>query len=303
MGLVFHYTSPEAALSILHQRALWFTDCAHMNDPEEVAYCYELYNRAWTDICRERGTLEENVNHEITGLAEPHECESVASEVVGAYVAARYYVFCTCTDGDSPAMWANYTGGGEGAGCVLAFDRDALIQSLQVVAAEASRYGLCAEVLCGPVLYDEREQLESINSTIKKYLEELDAASEFAGNDIDRIMNNEIVRGFHWEWLEGLAPFIKRPKYAGEREYRFVLKVAQAELPQKMIDPLQERVAVGGIASGGITGSLSRMRNPLSIKSRAGLTGEAIPYCDVQLEEAMGSALRSLKCRPHQSCC
>lgn len=43
MGFVYHYTSPEAAMNFLQQRVLWFTDSAYLNDPEELAYCYELY--------------------------------------------------------------------------------------------------------------------------------------------------------------------------------------------------------------------------------------------------------------------
>lgn len=30
-------------MNILQQRVLWFTDSAYLNDPEELAYCYELY--------------------------------------------------------------------------------------------------------------------------------------------------------------------------------------------------------------------------------------------------------------------
>ncbi len=299
MGFVFHYTSPEAAMNILLQRALWFTDSAYLNDSEELAYCYELYNRAWVDICREQGMPEEHIDHAITGLASPHECVSFASEVVGTHVIARCYVFCTCLNGDSPVMWADYTGDDEATGCVLVFDRDMLHRALQAITDESSRRGLCAEVLHGSVLYEECEQLELIKASIKKHLGELNKASAAANNDLDRIMNTEIARSLHWSWLEACAPFIKRPKYAGEQEYRFVLKVAQAELPQGLINLYQERVDNEWIASENDTGSSQRGRSSLSMKTRKGTTEEAIPYCEVRLGKAMDGALCGVKCRSH----
>mgnify|MGYP000222987763 CR=1 FL=1 len=82
MGLVYHYTSPGGALGILQNKALWFTDCEFMNDPTELAYCYELYDRAWVEVCRELGMPENQIEQEITRFANPYECESIASEAL-----------------------------------------------------------------------------------------------------------------------------------------------------------------------------------------------------------------------------
>ena len=145
MGLVYHYTSPEGALGILKNRTLWFTDCEFMNDPAELKYCHDLYNRAWVEVCRERGMSEAQIGREITKHANPYMCESIASEAVGAYVPARYYVLSTCLNGNDPAMWANYANKEGKVGYSLEFDRDKLIQMLEELVSESSKFGIYAK--------------------------------------------------------------------------------------------------------------------------------------------------------------
>lgn len=289
MGFVYHYTSPEGVLGILKNRTLWFTDCEFMNDPAELKYCHDLYNRAWVEVCRERGMSEAQIGREITKHANPYMCESIASEAVGAYVPARYYVLSTCLNGDDPAMWANYANKEGKAGYSLEFDRDKLIQTLEELVSESSKFGIYVEVLYDSVCYNEEEQFEDIKSAIRKYLHELDGALSSSSNELDCVIDSETVRSRHWSRFEDYAPFIKRPELAFEREYRFVLKMAQIDQPSSEHDSLDGGQVLDNEECERTSGS------PIALKFREGLAGESIPYLEVKLGEAMADVLSATR--------
>lgn len=293
VGLVYHYTSPEGALGILKNRTLWFTDCEFLNDPVELKYCHDLYNRAWVEVCRERGMSEAQIGREITKHANPYICESIASEAVGAYVPARYYVLSTCSNGDDPAMWASYANKEGKAGYSLEFDRDKLIQTLEELVSESSRFGIYAEVLYDSVCYNEEKQFEDIKSAIRKYLHELDGASTSNSNELDCVIGSETARSEHWSRFEDYAPFIKRPELSYEREYRFVLKMAQID------QPLSEHDSFDSGQEPGNMGSERTSDSPIALKYRGGLAGESIPYLEVKLGEAMADVLSATRRQSH----
>lgn len=289
MGFVYHYTSPEGVLGILKNRTLWFTDCEFMNDPAELKYCHDLYNRAWVEVCRERGMSEAQIGREITKHANPYMCESIASEAVGAYVPARYYVLSTCLNGDDPAMWANYANKEGKAGYSLEFDRDKLIQTLEALVSESSKFGIYAEVLYDSVCYNEEKQFEDIKSAIRKYLHELDGASTSSSNELDCVIGSEIAKSEHWSRFEDYAPFIKRSELSYEQEYRFVLKMAQIDQPSAEHDSLDGGQEFDNDECERTLGS------PIALKFREGLAGESIPYLEVKLGEAMADVLSATR--------
>lgn len=289
MGFVYHYTSPEGVLGILKNRTLWFTDCEFMNDPAELKYCHDLYNRAWVEVCRERGMSEAQIGREITKHANPYMCESIASEAVGAYVPARYYVLSTCLNGDDPAMWANYANKEGKAGYSLEFDRDKLIQTLEELVSESSKFGIYAEVLYDSVCYNEEKQFEDIKSAIRKYLHELDGALSSSSNELDCVIGSEIAKSEHWSRFEDYAPFIKRSELSYEQEYRFVLKMAQIDQPSAEHDSLDGGQEFDNDECERTVGS------PIALKFREGLAGESIPYLEVKLGEAMADVLSATR--------
>lgn len=295
MGLVYHYTSPGGALGILQNKALWFTDCEFMNDPTELAYCYELYDRAWVEVCRELGMPENQIEQEITRFANPYECESIASEAVGASVPARYYALSTCMNGDDPAMWGNYASKGGKAGYSLALNGGALTQALEELASEASGFGIVTEVLHDQVCYDERAQFENIKWAIRKHLTRLGEAQGAGPDELGRIISSEIARADHWGQFGDIAPFIKRREFAYEKEYRFVLKMAQIDQPMapKVAGCLHE------LARGNRRKRLlnperfrgCRPESPIALHFREGIAGAMTPYLEVKFGEAWKGVL------------
>lgn len=283
MGLVYHYTSPEAALSILQSRTLRFTDCEFLNDPAELAYCNSLYNRVWVEAQRDAGVPEGQIDHEITRYANPYECESVASDVIGRSVTARYYAFCACRAGDDAALWANYASRGGTAGYALGFDCEALVSALSNAASRCGREGMCVEVLSGEVCYDEASQVGRMRGLIDECLSKQGQIDVDTNNVIDRVSRQESLKGDHWLRFSGLAPFIKRPEFSYEQEYRFALKIAWA-----FEDPCQDSYATRPSEN-------ACCDLPITPKCRTGFAGAMVPYLDVNLRESFGNVLKSVR--------
>lgn len=283
MGLVYHYTSPEAALSILQSRTLRFTDCEFLNDPAELAYCNSLYNRVWAEAQRDAGVPEGQIDHEITRYANPYECESVASDVTGRSVTARYYAFCTCRAGDDAALWANYATKGGMAGYALVFDCEALVSALSNVASRCGRKGMCVEVLSGEVCYDEASQVRRMRGLIDEYLATQRPIDADANDVVDWASRLESLRGDHWLRFSGLAPFFKRPEFSYEQEYRFTLKMAWAF----------EGLCQDSCATHPSENSCRGL--PITLKFRTGFAGAMVPYLDVNLEDSFGNVLKSVR--------
>lgn len=303
MGLVYHYTSPQGALGILQNKTLWFTDCEFMNDPAELKYCYELYDRAWVETRRELGVPEAQIEHEITRYANPYECESIASEAVGAYVSARYYALSTCLNGDDAAMWANYACKDGKAGYALALDKGALAQALEGLTSEAFGFGIVAEVLHDQVCYDEKKQIGDIKAAIRRHLIRLDEVQTAGSDELERIIVSEIVQADHWGWFGDAAPFIKRPEFAYEKEYRFVLKMAQIDQLTAFKAETCPHEAIEGDWKKCLLDSERfcecRPESPIALHSREGIAGAMTPYLEVKLGEAWKGVLSAMRAQSY----
>lgn len=278
MGIVYHYTSPEAALSILSNKKLRFTDCEYLNDQQELSYCYQLYDQAWIEAQREFGISEACIERTITQAANPYECESAVGASVGECVSARYYVLCSSTCRDSAVMWSNYAGKTGNAGYALGFDSDALVGALNDIACQAAAEGLYIEVLEGPVCYDREEQVNVLKELAREYFRVRQKLHTDTADPIDDVMRKEIAHSAHWARMSALAPFMKSPAFSGEQEYRFVLKVAEiGELDTYESDEVSRS------SEGSAT-----------LRFHAGHAGVMTAHIEVFLTNAMKEILRSI---------
>lgn len=299
VGLVYHYTSPQGALGILQNKTLWFTDCEFMNDPSELKYCYELYDRAWIEVSREFKVPEAKIEHEITRFANPYECRAEIGDVIGVDIPARYYSLSTCSNGDEAAMWANYACKDGKAGYSLAFDKDSLVQALERGCFEASKFGICAEVICDSVCYDEKAQIDDIKAAIRKYLIRLGETRAAGPDELDRIIASEIAWVDHWGWFGDVAPFIKNPKFAYEKEYRFVLKMAQID----QLTAVKAAICPHGVTEGDRKKCLldserfcgCRPESPIALHFHEGIAGAITPYLEIKLGEAWKDLLSAVR--------
>ena len=110
-----------------------------------------------------------------------------------------------------------------------------------------------------------------------------------SSNELDCVIGSETVRRGHWGRFEDYAPFIKRPELAFEREYRFVLKMAQIDQPSTEHDSLD-----GGQELDNEECERT-IDSPIVLKFREGLAGESIPYLEVKLGEAIADLLSATR--------
>lgn len=301
MGLVYHYTSPQAALSILQNKTLWFTDCEFLNDPAELAYCYELYNQAWVEVCRELGISEERIPRKITEHANSYECKAEASDELGFDVPARYYVLSTSSAADSTALWSNYAGRRARAGYALGFDAKCLMDVLQNIATSAEEYGMLIEVSCGEVVYDRDRQLRILKPLIRDYLGMQGVYLPGSTDALDQVIAKEISRDCHWSQISAAAPFIKQPEFSYEQEYRFVLKTTQIESRQKETASTHGNAIDENDKQPGCSGCSASVSPPIQLLFREGFAGAITPYLEAWLGDAMDAAFRVLCFQSHQS--
>ncbi|WP_419057530.1 DUF2971 domain-containing protein [Enorma massiliensis] len=272
MGLVFHYTTSEAAANILRSHSLWFTDCEYLNDPTEIDYCYQLYRDAWENVQQGAGESDSLSYGLLVDQLNPY--ETYLNIDGGAISArARYYAFSTSLQGDNVGMWAAYARERDAAGCVLVFDADELGCALETLVAQNSAKGCYADTLHGRVSYDYRETFDQLVRWIRDYCI-CQKQVEYQGiASLDSVMLHEELRAEHWGRLSHRAPFIKSPGFAFEQEYRFVVRATEG--PWTLQD---------GCESG------------VRLCFRTGFHGMVTPYLEIAIRhETFARALREVR--------
>lgn len=299
MGLVYHYASSQGALGILQNKTLWFTDCEFMNDPGKLAYCYELYDRAWVEVCRELGVPEAQIEHEITRFANPYECRAELGDELGFDIPARYYSFSTSFEADSVAVWSNYASNGSQAGYALGLNFGALENGLLRISESVATHGMIVEVSAGKVIYDRGEQLATLKTLIKDYLAMRDGILLSNTDAIDRVMANEVSQDCHWSQICSIAPFIKRPGFEYEQEYRFVLKVAQLEPGQKAMFAPDKYAVSEQVGPRRCSDCPVFAMSPIRLCFREGFAGAITPYFEVRLGDEWVDMLSVLRVKSY----
>lgn len=166
MGLVFHYTTSEAAVDILRSHSLWFTDCEYLNDPTEIGYCYQLYRDAWENVQQSAGESDSLSYGLLVDQPNPYETYlNIDGRATSA--RARYYAFSTSLQSDNVGMWAAYARARDAAGCILVFDADELECALEALVVQGSAKGCYACTLHGRVSCDYRETFDQLVRWIK----------------------------------------------------------------------------------------------------------------------------------------
>lgn len=103
--LLYHYTSVAGACGILASNALWLSDFACMNDPDEYTYARECY----LEVYRDRPVFVDMVPRLLATCA-----------LLGLENNTRMFIGCLSPTDDDPGQWARY--GDSGTGCAIGID-------------------------------------------------------------------------------------------------------------------------------------------------------------------------------------
>jgi Protein of unknown function (DUF2971) len=111
-NIIYHYCSIEAAISILTNKTIRFSDINMMNDAEESQWGYSIFEQAASQILKRDG-LTDDFKKLIEGL----DLEFIdVIDRVWSPMGQKILQFISCfsTDGDSLSQWRAYADDGRG---------------------------------------------------------------------------------------------------------------------------------------------------------------------------------------------
>lgn len=148
---VFHYTSPDAFLSIMNDGKLRFTDRNYLNDVSEGRYVFDLCLENSKAICEGYEAYEDGFVRSCEGIKKHFE------EIQFVYQCSF------STDSDSLCLWNYYTRGNSIQGYNLEFDPSTIFSSIE----KAGKY----HVNMGKVIYSRDKQLKVLREAACLFFE------------------------------------------------------------------------------------------------------------------------------------
>ncbi len=251
---IYHYTSSDGLHGILSSGTLHFTDSLFLNDSRERKEFYSLLEeevRTWNSPFRE--FLMERYFNGRGFAAGDLEAEDPSQEET-----SRYFVLSCSLEKDSLPMWNYYIGKIHAGGYNIHFRTSELLELLcrdPVVQKAAGGRRL----LCGPVIYRDREKRKKIRELLDQIPVLLGAGKKGCVKTLDRA-------------LEKMSLFYKDGAFSHEREVRIVIpsangtiyrlgaeagegiyrfrKVRAAQVPYLALDVLEKSRAISGVTAG-----------------------------------------------------
>lgn len=235
-GVLWHYTSGDGLIGIIQSGDLWTTQVSCVNDSTELRYSNSLLleivlaRRADPNITPAEAILYE---HAIRGLS------------VDVAPTSGWFVGCFSEDGDDLSQWRAY-GGGEG-GYAIGFD----MAALNAGAAQG-------QLFLGAVCYDQAIHKQIARSVV-------DATERFYSEGLlarPGAKAEEWADAFLPVWANALgyiAPVIKHPAFAPEREWRLIRRLQDQDVPRLKFRQRQSMLARHLPVALRATGALDRL--------------------------------------------
>jgi hypothetical protein len=208
-GPLYHYTTGNGLIEIIKSGELWATHVACLNDSSELLYPIELLR------VKVRKKLQSPASPELGFVLKQME-EGLSTPTI--HTEGRFIV-CFSEDGDDLSQWRAY-GGGEG-GYAIEFDSECL-----------RRLPNQQPTILGKVEYREDQHSVFLDDVLDNCIAYcLDGVRKKRAPSIE-----EWVTEFLQYWASLVimfAPFIKHPRFAGEREWRLVYHLQDEAIPRK----------------------------------------------------------------------
>ena len=234
--IVYHYTSPEAFLSIVKNNKIRFTDIRYLNDKTEGVYFVKLLLDFMDENKGNYPYFNEVVNRLLKGndLRKIKNLETSNIEFAEIpklpYVKERVFVFCTCTEADSLNMWNYYVNNSNYQGYNIGFRISNLLKAFDTPKENTID---SFTVHYGKVLYTPKEHY----AEIKCLAERIEKDITFHQNDGQGVTELDLsyaqirLRNY----IDSLGKFYKHPKFKSEEEFRIILEIADKRIPRKDI--------------------------------------------------------------------
>lgn len=225
--ITYHYTSPDAFLSIIRNSSIRFTDVRYMNDKSETKF----FVKEVLEFLEKNPQKYPNFEEAVYELLKGNNLEAIKNlsldEIVYTqipqypYKPNRHFLFCTCEDFDSLNMWNYYVQNGNYKGYNIGFRADKFLRAFDTSDSHSIDAFL---VYYGNVLYSQKQQQDEIERfayEIEKYVQGLKK------NQIKYAMLK--IRSY----IDAQGLFFKSPKFSSEKEYRIVICISNERIPRK----------------------------------------------------------------------
>jgi Protein of unknown function (DUF2971) len=193
--IVYHYTSQKGLLGIIQQKVLWVSSIRHLNDAAEASFAVELMREQLKPLPEDDPSLWNPFYERVSTY---FETVQDADSFVGSFSQER----------DQLGQWRAYTGGGVGFSIGFNFK---MLKDLASV--QKFEFQQC--------VYTSKEHGAFIASLIER------ARQALRQKDVDQAVM--ICAG----GLVMVAPRLKHPSFAEEKEWRLFAYVGKSSRPMK----------------------------------------------------------------------
>ncbi len=238
----YHYTSPDAFLSIIKGRKIRFTDARFLNDKTEIKYFISVLidflnqNKNEFPFCHEciNEFLKENSVNDLESLD--------VNKIKYNYIIAgkeanskknRIFIFCTSADNDSLNMWNYYVNNGKYQGYNIGININKFLKVFEKISANNIKD---FKVYYGNVLYKEKEQFKEISLYLRFVENMIDSHIKLIRQQrVDYINFGKMMI---YQYIESRAAFYKHSKFAHEKEFRIVIEISEDCVPKNKEEAL-----------------------------------------------------------------
>lgn len=222
----YHYTSPDAFLSIVKDQRVRFTDIRYLNDKSEGIYLIKLIINFFEKYKKEYPYSSEAFfylikYHSIEELKELNVAK-IKYNMPMPYMEQRHFVFCMSTKQDSLNMWNYYVNNGSYQGYNIGFSVNKFLKTFDISTKTHIDPLL---VLYGEVLYKENDQ----NKEIAMFFDFMERNLKSHHDKKDMYYAVIEIRNF----IESKGAFFKNPSFESENEFRIVIEIADARVHKK----------------------------------------------------------------------
>ena len=193
--LLFHYTTLAGGYGILSSDAIWMTKVRYLNDTSELEIGISTFKLLLEELLRAAGPADE------------HELFEAVHSGLGSVAASNICVASFCEHGDLLSQWRWYGEGGRGLSIGVSSS------VLRGLARGAINLWKC--------VYDAHAHRELLEAMIERLLAAYRVERERTGSPLDAEGRHNLVQRFFASFLQ-IAPIIKNPNFAEEREWRLV---------------------------------------------------------------------------------
>ena len=231
--ITYHYTSPDAFLSIVQNHTIRFTDIRYLNDRSEGIYFVKLLLEFIDKNKNKYPYFEEAVNR----LLKENDPDKIKNlEITNIkyndiprmpYNPERVFVFCTCTEADSLNMWNYYVNNGSYQGYNIGFRISELLKAFDTPSTNQADTFI---VHYGKVLYTEREHFAEIQH-LAESIERSITFHSYGSNVVeehDILVAQMKLRNY----IDSHGAFYKHPKFESEKEFRIIIEIADERIPR-----------------------------------------------------------------------